>query len=109
MVPLQRCSWPCHTYTDIQVAVQILHKTKSNAIIIIEVEYTNPLEHPNTINLFHRIDTSLSMVVIMGHVASGPHWGVLDCIHKEETVHIFWKMVLMVNYLHQSKIAHKKH
>lgn len=73
----------CGTFVEMQLAMPHLHRyptgcedpgqEEDNATIIVEVEYINPLDHPNIINLYHRTDTPSSMFVIMGHVASGPH------------------------------------
>ncbi|XP_015846268.3 putative sperm motility kinase W [Peromyscus maniculatus bairdii] len=101
----------CHLPTHTQVAVKVLEKRKNSlADINTEVEILQSVEHRNTVNFFHVIDTSTITYLIMEYV-SGTDLEVFlherYFLEEDEARPIFQQVVSGVHFLHQKRIAHR--
>ncbi|ERE78848.1 sperm motility kinase X-like protein [Cricetulus griseus] len=100
-----------HLHTQVQVALKTLEKDKKNAYLIEnELEIMKFLDHPNIIKLFHVMETSEHIYMVLEYASGGDLAGRIlevDYMREGEARHIFTQMVCAVNYCHENSIAHR--
>ncbi|XP_063132949.1 serine/threonine-protein kinase MARK2-like isoform X1 [Rattus norvegicus] len=100
-----------HLHTKMQVALKTLEKDKKNATLIsTELEIMKLVDHPNITKLFHVMETSEHVCMVMEYAPGGDLAGRIievSYIQEEEARHIFTQIVCAVNYCHKNGIAHR--
>ncbi|XP_028618924.1 sperm motility kinase X-like [Grammomys surdaster] len=100
-----------HLHTEVQVALKTLEKDKKNATLISnELEIMKLVDHPNITKLFHVMETTEHICMVMEYASGGDLAGRIievSYIHEEEARHIFTQIVCAVNYCHKNGVAHR--
>ncbi|XP_031214420.1 serine/threonine-protein kinase par-1-like isoform X3 [Mastomys coucha] len=100
-----------HLHTEVQVALKTLEKDKKNATLISnELEIMKLVDHPNITKLFHVMETTEHICLVMEYASGGDLAGRIievSYIHEEEARHIFTQIVCAVSYCHENGIAHR--
>ncbi|EGW09641.1 Sperm motility kinase X [Cricetulus griseus] len=101
----------CHLRTEVPVALKIMDKDKKkDALITNEVNIMKLLNHPNIIKLFHVMETTQHIFMVMELASGGDlagHIVEVGSMQEEEAQHIFTQMVCAVKYCHENSIAHR--
>lgn len=101
----------CHLRTEVQVALKIIEKDKKKAALITnEVDIMKLLNHPNIIKLFHVMETTQHIYMVMELASGGDLAGRIvevGSMQEEEAQHIFTQIVCAVKYCHENNIAHR--
>uniref|UniRef100_A0A8C8UKP6 non-specific serine/threonine protein kinase n=1 Tax=Peromyscus maniculatus bairdii TaxID=230844 RepID=A0A8C8UKP6_PERMB len=100
-----------HLHTEVQVALKTLEKDKKNASLIAnELEIMKILDHPNITKLFHVMETTEHIYMVLEYASGGDLAGRIlevDYMKEGEARYIFAQMVCAVNYCHENGIAHR--
>ncbi|KAL1784475.1 sperm motility kinase X-like [Sigmodon hispidus] len=100
-----------HLHTKVQVALKTLEKDKKNATLIEnELEIMKLLDHPNITKLFHVIETTKHIYMVLEYAPGGDLASRIlevDYMQEGEAQHIFTQMACAVNYCHENDIAHR--
>ncbi|XP_028719675.1 sperm motility kinase X-like [Peromyscus leucopus] len=100
-----------HLHTEVQVALKTLEKDKKNASLIAnELEIMKILDHPNITKLFHVMETTEHIYMVLEYASGGDLAGRIlevDYMKEGEARHIFAQMVCAINYCHENGIAHR--
>lgn len=97
--------------TEVPVALKKLGKDKTNSDNIgVEVEIMKFLDHPNIIKLFHVMETTEHIYLVLEYASGGDlasHMREVDHIPEVEVWHIFTQLTCAVKYCHKNEIAHR--
>ncbi|XP_049999721.1 sperm motility kinase X-like [Alexandromys fortis] len=100
-----------HLRTKVPVALKKLEKDKTNSTIIgNELEIMKLLDHPNIIKLFHVLETTEHIYLVLEYASGGDlasHILEVDHIPEVEAQHIFTQLTCAVKYCHENDIAHR--
>nr|XP_042129582.1 sperm motility kinase 2B-like isoform X2 [Peromyscus maniculatus bairdii]XP_042129583.1 sperm motility kinase 2B-like isoform X2 [Peromyscus maniculatus bairdii] len=97
----------CHLLTQTQVALKILPRNSS--IVTSEIDIMKSLSHPNIIQLYQIINTTVNTYLVMEHASGGR---LLDQIQEdghlqeEEAHRIFQQIGSAVHYCHSKGVVH---
>ncbi|KAL6075339.1 hypothetical protein STEG23_005289 [Scotinomys teguina] len=100
-----------HLHTRVQVALKTLEKNKKNATLIAnELEIMKLLDHPNISKLFHVMETTEHIYMVLEYASGGDLASRIlevNYMQEGEARSIFTQMVCAVNYCHENGIAHR--
>ncbi|XP_040594707.1 sperm motility kinase X-like [Mesocricetus auratus] len=97
----------CHLLTQTQVALKVLPRTSS--IVTSEIDIMKSLSHPNVIQLYQIISTTVNTYLVMEYASGG---GLLDRIQEdghlqeEEARRLFQQIGSAVHYCHSKGVVH---
>ncbi|XP_076769261.1 sperm motility kinase X-like [Arvicanthis niloticus] len=100
-----------HIMTEMMVAIKIQKRgTKTDTLVISEVDIVKRLHHSNIIQLFQVIETRHTTYIVMEYAAWGSlqkHISIYGLLDEDEARSIFTELSLAINYIHSQNIAHR--
>ncbi|XP_051059348.1 sperm motility kinase X-like [Phodopus roborovskii] len=97
----------CHLLTKTQVAMKVLPRNSS--FVTSEIDIMKSLSHPNVIQLYQIINTTVNTYLVMEYASGG---GLLDRIQEdghlqeEEARRLFQQIGSAVHYCHSKGVVH---
>nr|XP_004662518.2 sperm motility kinase Z-like [Jaculus jaculus] len=98
-----------HRLTGVTVAIKFLEKQGRAQAVAREVEIMKMLEHPNTVALFHVVDTKDTTYLVLELCQQEllAHISRKGCLQEDEARGIFRQILDAISYCHSRGIVHQ--